>query len=296
MAVYDGVHVALLTAFGAGGALDPTATAALAADLIDRGIHGIVVNGSTGEFASLTNQERRENLETVLAAADGRVPVTAQVGAMTTAETIDHAEHALKAGASAGMVVCPYYEAIDDREIEAHYRDVARVGLPLMIYNNPGATGWSMSPELISRLADIDGVDYLKDTTPDATRIFRIRARVGDRLEILSGQDSLTIATFLAGGTRATVWGAPNAVPEASLRLWELTVASPDPAAARRLWIDLFPVLDFFETHGYTQAVRAATNLRGISVGEGRAPALPPEPADLEILAARLERLAAALR
>jgi 4-hydroxy-tetrahydrodipicolinate synthase len=296
MAVYEGVHVALLTAFGAGGALDHGRTAALACDLIDRGIHGIVVNGSTGEFASLTTDERREILDTVLAAADGRVPVTAQIGAMTTAETVENAEHALKAGAIAGMVVCPYYEAIDDREIEAHYRDVARVGLPIMIYNNPGATGWSMSPDLIRRLAEIHGVDYLKDTTPDATRIFRIRSLVGDRLELLSGQDSLTIATFLAGGTQATVWGAPNAVPEACLRLWELTVALPDPAAARKLWADLFPVLDFFESHGYTQAVRAATNLRGQPVGDGRAPVLAPEPSDIDDLAARLRRLDDALR
>ena len=118
-------------------------------------------------------------------------------------------------GAAAALLVSPYYESLDEREIEYHYRAVAAVGLPVMIYNNPAATGWSMTPELIERLAQIEGVRFLKDTTPDAGRVFRIKELVGDRIQVVSGQDSLAIVGFLAGGATATVWGAANAIPAA---------------------------------------------------------------------------------
>lgn len=275
MAVYSGVHAALLTAFDAHGALDTTATARLAGDLIDRGVHGLVVNGSTGEFASLTPEERRLNLETVIAAVAGRGPVTAQIGAMTTAEAVAGAEHARTVGAVAGMLVCPYYEAIDEREVERYFRTVAEVGLPLMIYNNPSATGWSMRPEFIAELACINGVRFLKDTTPEVGRLFRIRQLCGDHIEILSGQDSVALAGFLAGGARATVWGAVNAVPEACVLLWELAAVRQDAERAREFWQRLYPLTHFFETHGYAQAVKTATNLRGVEVGPPRLPALP---------------------
>ncbi|WP_020132958.1 dihydrodipicolinate synthase family protein [Streptomyces sp. 303MFCol5.2] len=284
MAVFSGVHAALLTAFDADGALDTRATAALATDLIDRGVHGLVVNGSTGEFASLSTEERRLNLETVIAAVGDRTQVTAQVGAMTTADAVASAQHALKAGAVAGMLVCPYYEAIDEREVEAYFRTVAEVGLPLMIYNNPSATGWSMRPEFIAELAAIDGVRFLKDTTPEVGRLFRIRQLCGDSVEILSGQDSVALAGFLAGGAQATVWGAVNAVPEACVRLWELAVLDRDAERARAFWQRLYPLTHFFETHGYAQAVKTATNLRGVDVGVPRLPALPVETSDIDEL------------
>ena len=284
MAVFSGVHAALLTAFDADGALDTRATAALATDLIDRGVHGLVVNGSTGEFASLSTEERRLNLETVIAAVGDRTQVTAQVGAMTTADATASTEHALKAGAVAGMLVCPYYEAIDEREVEDYFRTVAEVGLPLMIYNNPSATGWSMRPEFIAKLATIDGVRFLKDTTPEVGRLFRIRQLCGDSIEILSGQDSVALAGFLAGGARATVWGAVNAVPEACVRLWELAVLDRDAERAREFWQHLYPLTHFFETHGYAQAVKTATNLRGVEVGVPRLPALPVEESDIDEL------------
>lgn len=290
MTELSGVHVALATAFHDDSSLNLDGTAALADDLIERGLDGIVVNGSTGEFASLTVEERRRIVETVIEVADGRVPVTAQVGAMSTAEAVAHAEHAKATGAFAAMLVCPYYEPLEEREIEAYFARVAEVGLPLMIYNNPGATGWSMDPTLIARLGEIDEVRYIKDTTGDASRIFHIAELCGDRLQILNGQDSLALVGFLAGA-RATVWGAPNATPEACVRLWELTVGDLDLEAARALWTAMFPVMRFFEQSGYTQAVKAATKLRGIDVGPPRHPALPIEPDRVDELEKLLERL-----
>jgi dihydrodipicolinate synthase/N-acetylneuraminate lyase len=191
------------------------------------------------------------------------------------------------------MLVSPYYEPLSEREVEAHVRAVARTGLPLMLYNNPGGVGWSMSVELVARLAAIEGVEYLKDTTGDARRIFDIAELVGDRLELLNGQDTLTLLGFLAG-TQAAVWGAPNATPAPCVRLWELVVREGDLDDARRLWRDFYPLNRFFEAEGYVPPVRAGAELRGLRVGPPRRPMLPlPEPkrARLRALMERVDRV-----
>src|SRR2546425_8898049 len=120
MTTFSGIHVALATAFEADGALSTGKTAALADDLIRRGVHGIVVNGSTGEFAAMTVAERRQVAESIIEVADGRVPVTVQVGAMTSAEAVAHAEHAAAAGAEAGARPGPHAPAPRPRAKRAH--------------------------------------------------------------------------------------------------------------------------------------------------------------------------------
>ncbi len=294
MTQLSGVHTALATALHPDCSLDLDVTTALAADLIGRGVHGIVVNGSTAEFATLTGDERRRIAEAVIAVANGRVPVTVQVGAMTTAEAVAHAEHAHEAGAAAVMLVSPYYEPMAEREVEAYVAAVASVGMPVMLYNNPAATGRSMTPEFIARLSELEQVRYIKDTTGDVRRMFEIVELCGGRIQILNGQDSISLLGFLAGA-RATVWGAPNAIPEACVRLWELTVATVQLDDARTLWAAMFPLMTFFEQHGYTAAVKAATKLRGIDLGPPCHPALPLEPERVKELRALLQRLESTL-
>jgi dihydrodipicolinate synthase/N-acetylneuraminate lyase len=178
---FRGVHSALVTPFDEQDRVDEGALAALVDDQIGAGLHGLAVNGSTGEFASLTPDERRRTVEVVTAAAAGRVPVTVQVGAMTTRESVSLAEHAAASGAACLLLVAPYYEPLGEDEVVDHFSAVAEVGPPVMIYNNPSGTGWTMSPELIARLAEHDNIRFLKDTTGDARRLFRIRGGVPAR-------------------------------------------------------------------------------------------------------------------
>lgn len=290
----DGINVALVTPFDEAERVDEEALAALVEDQLAHGVHGLVVNGSTGEFFALTPEERRRNVELVGEVARGRAPLIVHVGAMTTREAVAHAEHAAKHGAVCAMLVCPWYEPIDETEIEQHVRAVGAAGLPLMIYNNPAATGWSMRPELIARLTAIEAVRYLKDTTGNAGRLFRIRELCGDRLELLNGQDTLALIGFLAG-TRGAVWGAPNATPRACVELWRRTVQCVDLTAAHELWSAFYPVNRFFEDEGYVAAVKAGAQLRGVKVGIPRRPYLPLAPDRVAELAALLERLDATL-
>jgi len=292
----DGINVALVTPFDERERVDEDALAALVGDQIGHGVHGLVVNGSTGEFASLTPEERRRNVEIVAEAAAGRAPVIVQVGAMTTREAVAHAEHAASRGAVAVMLVCPWYEALNEDEIEGYVRAVGAVGPPIMLYNNPAATGWSMRPEFIARLVEsVERIEYMKDTTGNAGRLFRIKELCGDRVELLNGQDTLALLGFLAG-TRGAVWGAPNATPRACVELWRLTVERLDLPAALDLWSAFYPVNRFFEDEGYVAAVKAGARLRGVKSGNTRRPILPLAPERVEALAPLLERLDAALQ
>lgn len=292
--ILDGINVALVTPFDERESIDERAMAALVEDQVRHGMHGVVVNGSTGEFFALTPEERRRNVELVAGIVRNRTRLIVHVGAMTTREAAAHAEHAAQHGALCAMLVCPWYEPLSEDEIEQYVRDVASVGLPLMIYNNPAATGWSMRPELIARLAAIDQVRYMKDTTGNAGRLFRVRELCGDRLELLNGQDTLALLGFLAG-TRGSVWGAPNATPTACLELWRRTVERPNLEAARELWAAFYPVNRFFEDEGYVAAVKAGTNLRGVTVGPPRRPILPLRPDRVSSLQTLLARLDAVL-
>src|ERR671923_122944 len=140
---FHGVLPALITPFTEdGAAIDTQALAANVERLIGAGVGGLVPGGSTGEFTTLTNAERREVVETTLAAAAGRVPVVAGTGALSTRETVELSVHAAQAGAAAVMIVPPFYDALSWHELLAHYTAVAKaIDIPIMYYNLPSASG-----------------------------------------------------------------------------------------------------------------------------------------------------------
>ena len=173
MAELRGVLNALLTPFsGDGEVVDEHVLRALVNRSIQGGIHGLVPCGSTGEFTSLSFEERKLVLEIVLDETAGRVPVLAHTGAMTTQEAISLSQHAERAGAFGVMVVAPYYEPLTPNEIARYYQDVAcSVGVGVMVYNLPTATGVNLSPEQIADMAALaPNIRYVKDTSGDMSQ------------------------------------------------------------------------------------------------------------------------------
>src|ERR671929_1379833 len=140
---FHGVLPALITPFTEDGtAIDTQALAANVERLIGAGVAGLVPGGSTGEFTTLTNAERRQVTEATVAAAAGRVPVVAGTGALTTRETVELSVHAERAGAAAVMIVPPFYDPLPWRELLAHFTAVAdAIDIPIMYYNGPSASG-----------------------------------------------------------------------------------------------------------------------------------------------------------
>jgi 4-hydroxy-tetrahydrodipicolinate synthase len=282
---FHGVLPALITPFTEdGSAIDGQALAANVERLIGAGVGGLVPGGSTGEFTTLTNAERRQLTEVTVESAAGRVPVVAGTGALSTHETVELSVHAERAGAAAVMIVPPFYDPLPWRELLAHYTAVAdAIDIPIMYYNLPSATGVSLTAEQLRKLP----ITSLKDTGGDATAATELIQTDGPTL--LNGWDTLTFAA-LAAGARAVVWGVASIVPEPCVELHRLLIEDIDLPAARDLWGRLWPLCQFLEAHSYPSAVKTACGVVGDVTGPVRAPLLALEDDATRELTALVER------
>jgi 4-hydroxy-tetrahydrodipicolinate synthase len=289
---FHGVLPALITPFtDDGSAIDTRALVEIVDRLVGAGVAGLVPGGSTGEFTTLRDAERRQLVETTVEAAAGRVPVVAGTGALSTRETVDLSVHAERAGAAAVMVVPPFYDALSWRELLAHYTAVAdAIEIPIMYYNLPSASGVKLSAAQLRELGERARVTCLKDTGGDAVAATELIQTDGPTL--LNGWDTLTFAA-LAAGTRAVVWGAASILPEQCVELHRLLIDDIDLPAARELWARLWPLCHFLESQSYPAAVKTACRLVGDATGPVRAPLLPLDEAATSELAALLERATA---
>jgi 4-hydroxy-tetrahydrodipicolinate synthase len=283
---FHGVLPALITPFTPdGSAIDTQALQAGVDRLIRAGVGGVVPGGSTGEFTTLSDAERRELTEVTVEAAAGRVPVVAGTGALSTRQTVELSVHAEQAGAAAVMVVPPFYDPLSQRELLAHYTAVAQaIEIPVMYYNLPGATGVTLSAEQLRELP----VACLKDTGGDLSAATELIQTDGPTL--LNGYDTHTFAA-LAAGVRAVVWGVASIVPEPCVELHRLLIDDIDLPAARQLWARLWPLCRFLESVSYPSAVKAACALVGDTTGPVRAPLLPLDEHATRELAGLLERV-----
>ncbi|CCH79599.1 DEHA2C01606p [Nostocoides japonicum T1-X7] len=289
-----GILAAVTTPFTAdGSAVDEDALRAQVERLVGAGIHGLVPCGTTGEFTTLSPEEYRRVIEVYVDAAAGRVPVVAGIGSLTTRGAIELAQHAERVGADAVMVVPPFYDPLSFESLMAFLADVAgAIGLSVMYYNVPGATGLRLDADQIARLGSIDGVDYLKDTSGDAVTLADLLVNRTEDIKAFNGWDTLTFFG-LASGAEASVWGVAGVVPELAVRLWDTVVERGDLAAGRELWRDLWAISDFLESVNYVAGIKAGLELLGQPVGPPRLPTQPLPAADRERFAAILERAGA---
>jgi 4-hydroxy-tetrahydrodipicolinate synthase len=269
----SGVLVALVTPFTADGSeIDAAALEAHVDRLIREGAHGLVPGGSTGEFTTLTLDERKQLTELVVKAAGGRVPVVAGTGALSTRDALDLAAHAAQAGASALMVVPPFYDAVELSTFKELLREVYEASqLPIMFYNIPSATGLSLTANEIASLAEVEGVRYLKDTSGDAVALTELLQSHADRITAFNGWDTLTFYG-LAAGAKGSVWGATNFIPQLSRQLWDALAVDGDLVRGRELWAKIYPICRLLEQYNYAAAVKTGLELTGYPAGPVRKP------------------------
>lgn len=272
---FEGVLPALITPFtDDGSAIDHASLSAVVDRCITAGVAGLVSTGSTGEFTTLSADERRQVTETVVAAAGGRVPTIAGTGALSTRETIELSVHAERAGAAAVMVVPPFYTPLPWHELIAHFAAVAeRISIPIMYYNLPSATGITMTAERLAELKRVAGVTSLKDTGGDAIAATAWLQADADLPTVLNGYDTLTFAS-LAAGMRGVVWGAASFIPGPCVKLHRLLIEQHDLVAARALWARIWPICDLLESVDYAAGVKAACRHVGIATGPVRPPSI----------------------
>jgi len=266
----DGVVPPTVTAFDESGAVDHDATAAHAQFVVDGGASAVFPLGTNGEFPLLTGDERRAVVETVVDAVD--VPVIAGVGTESTRETVANAEHAAATGADGVVVVTPYYYPLDGDAAVAHYRAVAEaVDVPVYVYHIPSKTGNELSLATLDRLAAIDGVAGVKDSSKDVPWLGQA-IDAHPELTFLAGSDSL-LFTGLAAGCAGLVSAVANAFPELVVDLYDAYDAG-DEAEARRLQSRVFAVRSALKRGPYMAGVKTALSLRDLPFDAGglRAP------------------------
>lgn len=269
----EGVLVALVTPFTPDGSdIDVDVLHAQIERLIGAGVHGVVPGGSTGEFTTLSLSERKLLTEECVKAADGRVPVIAGTGALSTADATLLARHAADVGAAALMVVPPFYDAPDLDQVKALLSEVHQAsGLPIVYYNIPSASGVALTAKEIASLAEVEGVRYLKDTSGNAVSLSELLVAHSDTITAFNGWDTLTFFG-LASGAKGTVWGATNLIPELSMQLWDAVAVRGDLAEGRELWAKIWPICDFLESYNYAAAIKTGLELVGHPAGPVRAP------------------------
>lgn len=272
--MFEGVHVAVTTPFDAGGRVLLDRFAEHCAFLVDAGCHGIVVCGSLGEYATLTVHERDDLVTTAVRTVGGRALVTVGTGAYNGPQARAHAEAAAAAGAGALMSLPPTgYRAATPDELVAHYRQVAAVGLPMVVYNNPADTGIDMTPAFLARLAaELPEVRAVKDFSADVPRVYELR-RIAPDVQIMVGADTVALESFFAGAV-GWIAGFANALPDSSLALFEAG-RQGDVAAGVRLNAALLPLFGWDVRPIFVQAVKAAIDECGRYGGPTRLPRLP---------------------
>jgi 4-hydroxy-tetrahydrodipicolinate synthase len=168
---------------------------------IEQGSHGLVPVGTTGESPTLSHEEHDLVVETVVNQAAGRIPVVAGAGSNNTIETVRLVEAAKEAGATAALVVTPYYNKPTQRGLIAHYTAAAEIGLPIIIYNIPGRSVVDMSPDTMGVLAKLPMIAGVKDSTGDVGRVSKQRITCGTDFIQLSGEDAQALGHRAMGGS-----------------------------------------------------------------------------------------------
>lgn len=291
--MFRGVYAVSVTPFDEWGEVEESALRGHIRWLIDGGcVHGIIPTGSTGEFAFLSEAERQRVARIAIEEVNGQVPVIVGAAACSTRETILNAQFAQALGAAGVMVVPPYYGHLSQEEMYAHFSALARnIDLPVMLYNNPGASGSDLLPETIARLAEMPNVVAIKESTGIMQRVNEIQRLCGDKIEVLCGCDTLPLEMFLMG-VQAWVAAPSNTIPRQCVELYHLAVEEGDILRARTLYERLLPLFELFEGSGqYVQLNKAALEMLGRPVGKPRLPLLPPDEGTLNKLSAILANI-----
>jgi 4-hydroxy-tetrahydrodipicolinate synthase len=278
MRPYEGLLTAMVTPFHADGSVNEDAAVAIARHLLANGSHGLVLAGSTGEAATLTDDEQVRLVELVAGEVGSEGTIVAGAGSNDTRHAIELTQRVIAAGAEAVLSVTPYYNKPNRRGIRRHYEEVARAaeGTPVVLYNIPGRTAVNMGPELLAELAQIDGVVAVKQANSDELQPI-------DGLAVLAGNDDIYAACLDMGGAGGICVASHIVGPEMR-RMYD----EPD----QRAEIDA-SLRDVYETLFITAnptPLKAALNLLGHDAGTLRLPMVEADEEETAAVRAMLER------
>lgn len=286
----QGIISAMVTPFTKGGEhVDLDKAGALAQWLVKKGASGLFVCGTTGEGMLLTPDERKAILEAVVGAVGDQCQVIAHTGSLTTATTIELTRHAEQCGAKAAGVVTPFYYGYDDAALEQYYKAVAKAvpSFPILLYNIPGCAKNELEADLIEKLAEVDNIVGVKDSTGDMTNLTWLLGHVPKDFQVINGQDEYGYQAFLAGVPSA-VSGTSNVVMDLYAGIYN-EIQKGDLKKAWKLQIKLSEACRVFAYGAMSAIFKEGMRLRGFDAGDVRPPQRNLTAAEKKTLAKNME-------
>ena len=268
-----GIYVPNVTPFNDHGAIEEQRLADLVEFWLGAGVSGLVVNASTGEGPLLSRDEKKRLIGLVRENVGGRGVVIAGTGEVGTRETIELTRDAMDLGAKAALVVTPYFFQPSGEELFQHYASLmASVDLPVILYNVPKFTGYSIAPKVVERIAnECSNLVGIKDSSGNPGTVAEIIRLVGDKVDVLSGAADTALPTLTMGG-KGAILAVANAIPETCVSLYRAAVRG-DLMEAGRLQLKASYVNKVLvREHSQIAAVKAAMNSIGHPAGVPRRP------------------------
>jgi 4-hydroxy-tetrahydrodipicolinate synthase len=271
--MFEGVLPAVITPFQRNLSmdLDLPGLASNIEFLVENGVHGIVPCGSTGESATLSFEEHETVIEKTIDVVNGRVPVIAGTGSNNTAEAVRFTKAAKDLGADGVLVISPYYNKPNRSGLVKHYTMLAKIDIPVIVYNVPGRTGQNLTPDLVIELAKDPNIVGIKEASGDIGQISRIiEGTIDEDFQVISGDDNLTFPILALGGS-GVISVAANVEPGRMVAMFE-AFCEGDFETALDLHYELSPLFRsmFIDTNPIP--VKKAVELRGMAAGPVRLP------------------------
>ena len=257
---------------------------------IDSGINAIVVMGTTGENATIEPEDQDKVIRFTVEKVAHRVPVIAGTGTNNTAHVLHNTRNACAAGADAILVVTPYYNKATQNGLITHFTAVADEStVPVILYNVPGRTGCNLLPKTVAKLAEHPRIAAIKEATGSLAQMVEIMALCGDKIDVYSGEDALTVP-MMAMGAAGTISVLSNVVPAQAVAMTNACLAG-DYKTAARLQCELLPLTNALFSEVNPIPAKAAVSAMGFGEENLRMPLTPMEDANRQKLFEEMRKL-----
>lgn len=292
---FEGIYTPAVTPIARDGRIDKAVYAEVLESLIEAGVHGIIIAGSTGEYYAHSAQERFELAAYAKDVIGARLPLIVGTGATRTEDSIEYARAAKAIGADAILVTSPPYALPTERENAVHALAIDRAAnLPIMLYNYPARMGVCMGEDYLARVGRSKNVVAIKESSGDMSRV-HLLAREFPHIRLSCGWDDQALE-FFAWGARSWVCAGSNFLPREHVALYEACVLEKNFDKGRKIMSAMMPLMHFLDAGKFVQSIKFGCELNGLDVGEARAPLRPlnsEEQRTLQTIVANLKRTVA---
>ena len=275
--IFKGMATAIVTPMNEQG-IDYEALGRFIDFQIEQGINALVVMGTTGENATIEHDEQTKVIKFVVDQVAKRVPVIAGTGTNNTEHVLTNTRNACAAGADAVLVVTPYYNKATQNGLYKHFTAVADAStVPVILYNVPGRTGCNLQPKTVARLADHPNIVAIKEAAGNMAQAVELFALCGDKLDIYSGEDALTVPMMAMGGSGA-ISVLSNVVPKGAVEMSDAALRG-DFETAAKLQCKFLPLINALFSEVNPSPAKAAVSAMGFGANILRLPLTPMEDA-----------------